>query len=116
MLLELPRTLHPLAIGFLLGAHLVEAIKGFAVQFGKFRLRVERIDMRDPARHEAENDVLHFGREVRLWCGQIRVGLVGHERRKRHQSEAVGGMPEASRREGGSAHNRAFRFERVVDS
>ena len=89
MLRELPGTLHPLAIGFLLRAHLIEAVERFAIQLGKLWLGVEGIDVRDPARHETENHVLHFGSEVRLRGGEIRVGFIRHQRGKRHQSEAV---------------------------
>ena len=94
MLREFPRTLHPFAIGFLLGAHLIEAVKRFSIEVGKFRLRIESIDVRDPAGHVTENDVLYFGSEMRRRSGEIRVGPIRHESGKSHQTEAVGGSPQ----------------------
>ena len=80
------------------------------------RLRVERVDVRHPARHEAEDDVLDAGREVGRLGGerpggrfaghagglrQPGVGLVGHQRRQGEPAEAGRGLPEhlAARRE-----------------
>src|SRR5579862_8123074 len=94
MLRELPRTLHPVAIGFLLGAHLIEAVKRFSIEVVKFWLRIESIDVRNPARHVTENDVFYFGSEMRRRSGQARVGPIRHERGKGHQTEAVGGSPQ----------------------
>ena len=61
-------------------------------------LGVERVDVRQPPRHVAEDDVLHLGREVRRLRGQravarllreTRVGPVGHQGRQREQAEAA---------------------------
>ena len=89
MLRELPGTLHPLAIGFLLGAHLIKPVKGLSIQLGKFGLRVESIDVRDPARHIAENHVLYFRNEMQLGGGETGVRSIRHQRRKRHEAEAI---------------------------
>ena len=65
------------------------------------RLGVERVDVREPPRHVAEDDVPHLGREVRRLRGQravarllreARVGPVGHQGRQRQQAEAGRGL------------------------
>ncbi len=73
MLRKFPRTLHPVAIGFFLGAYLIEPVKRFSIKVGKFWLRIESIDMRDPAGHVAEDYVLCFGSEMRQRAGETRV-------------------------------------------
>ena len=64
-----------------------------AVQLVQLGLGVECIHVRDPARHEAEDDVLHPGGKMRHGRGsgnQPGVGLIGHERRQRQHPESVG--------------------------
>src|SRR6266446_6331243 len=65
MLRKFPWTLHPFAIGFFLGAYLIEPVKRFSIKVGKFRLRIESIDVRDPAGHVTEDYVLCFRCEMR---------------------------------------------------
>ena len=60
---------------------------------GQTGLGVERVDVREPPGHVAEDDVLHLWREVRLAGGerpggvlrQTAVGPVGHQRRQREK-------------------------------
>ena len=62
------------------------------------RLGVERVDVREPARHVAEDDVLHLRREMRRLrrertvarlLHEARIGPVGHQGRQREEAEAA---------------------------